>query len=64
MNRKNAHLYLPLVRALSFGMTIQANRSPDPAGDPQWVDLDENEGEVLFTCAPELYRVKPEGVKE
>lgn len=58
MNKRNARRYLPLVAALAEGRTIQANRGGD--GEPNWVSLDENDGEVRFSCAPELYRVAPD----
>jgi hypothetical protein len=55
MNKRNAGRYLPLVSALAEGRIIQANRgSPD---DPHWVSLDENDGEVRFSCEPDLYRI-------
>lgn len=58
MNKTNAHHYLPHVRDLAEGHTLQANRGTDEA--PRWEDLDANDGEVLFTCAPDKYRRKPE----
>ncbi len=55
MNKQNAAQYLPMVAALAEGRTIQANRGT--RGDPHWVALDENDGEVRFSCEPDLYRV-------
>lgn len=59
MNKHNAARYLPLVAALAEGRTIQANRGSP--GEPQWENLEANEGEVHFTCVPELYRIAPDG---
>lgn len=58
MTRHNAYAYLPLVAALAFSKTIQALRE-QPDGTHAWEDFGP-EDEVLFTCGPELYRVKPE----
>lgn len=55
MNKHNAAQYLPLVIALSEGKEIEANRGYE--GNPIWEPVSED-GEVLFTCAPHLYRVK------
>ncbi len=57
MNKHNAKQYLPLIAALAAGHTIQANRGTPT--DPHWVDLTDDDGEVRFSCAPELYRVAP-----
>jgi hypothetical protein len=58
MNKRTAAQYLPLVAALAEGRTIQANRGTP--GEPHWVSLDENDGEVRFSCEPDLYRVEPD----
>lgn len=58
MNKRTAARYLPLVAALAEGRTVQANRGTP--SDPHWVSLDENDGEVRFSCEPELYRVEPD----
>lgn len=58
MNRHNAYAYLPLVAALAASKTIQAYRG-QPGGSIAWEDFGPDD-EVLFTCPPHLYRVKPE----
>jgi len=50
MNKKNAHLYLPLVQALADGKTIQTEFGG------YWYDEDE----ISFYDDPEDYRIKPE----
>lgn len=51
MNKDNAHRYLPLVRALAEGKTIQ--HSGCGGG---WYDADP----CHFSLPPEDYRIKPE----
>jgi hypothetical protein len=51
MNKNNAKEYLPLVKALAEGKTVQIS-----ASNGQWT----NPTEVEFTLAPNCYRVKPE----
>ena len=51
MNKKNAHLFLPLVQALVDGKTIQYNPC-----DTGWADI----AELNFYESPEHYRIKPE----
>jgi len=58
MNKKNAHLFLPLVQALAAGLTIRANRGT--RDNPLWVRLEAEDGEVHFSCAPDLYDVDPD----
>ena len=58
MNKHTAAQYLPLVAALAEGRTLQANRGN--RSDPHWVSLDENDGEVRFSCEPDLYRIEPD----
>lgn len=52
MNKGNAHLFLPLVKALSEGKTIQIRFSSSEA----WADANN----LGFDSAPENYRIKPE----
>jgi hypothetical protein len=51
MNKENAHLFLPLVQALSDGKTIQY--SPF---DTMWSDI----ADPNFEDPPNRYRIKPE----
>ena len=51
MNKENAHLFLPLVKALADGKTIQYY------SDGRWVD---DGGNIGFSNDPDLYRIKPE----
>lgn len=52
MNSQNAAQYLPLIKALSKGKTIQINTL-----DKQWMDADSN---IDFIHSPLFYRIKPE----
>ena len=62
MNKSNAHLFLPLVKALSEGETIQLSRHEDPRhlGMTIW---DNCAHDVDFEFKPERYRVKPRPVE-
>jgi len=51
MNKDDAHLYLPLVKALAEGKTIQYNY-----GGECWKDYEE----LAFGHNPCAYRIKPE----
>lgn len=51
MNKKDAHLYLPLVQALADGNTLQCK---DITGE--WLDL----LNVTLAGEPQDYRIKPE----
>lgn len=50
MTKHDAHLYLPLIEALSKGKTIQVNIKKE------WHDVPD----VVFDRLPHSYRVKPE----
>lgn len=50
MNKSNAHLYLPLVQALTEGKTIQVRNGFD-----EWKDMPE----PSFTIEPYRYQIKP-----
>jgi hypothetical protein len=51
MNKDNAPLYLPIVKALAEGKKIQCN-----FGKQHWKDV----CEINFFEAPDEYRIKPE----
>ena len=51
MNAQNAKEFLPLIRALADGKTIQYNDEGD------WMDTTEL---MTRACTPEFYRIKPE----
>jgi hypothetical protein len=53
MDAKSAKQFLPLVKALAEGKTIQEQLSKEG----KWVDLFEH---VSFDMDPEFYRVKPD----
>ena len=55
MNKENAHLYLPLVKALSDGKKIQYRL----LGCSEWETLDDRGG-IDFCSPPGHYRIKPE----
>lgn len=55
MNKDNAHLYLPLVQALSEGKVIEVNYSSIKS-NPDW----RVQEELVFNYPPESYRVRPE----
>lgn len=56
MNEKNAPLYLPLLKALAKGKTIQYLGSHF-----KWKSYKKGE-DILFNRDPSKYRVKPEWV--
>lgn len=51
MNKDNAALYLPLVKALAEGKTIEFQASPG-----RWMTIAKPD----FSCTPEYYRIKRE----
>ena len=53
MNKQNAHLYLPLVQALTEGKTIEFQITGD---DEKWVEMIN----VSFGPSPQKYRIKQE----
>ncbi len=59
MNASNANLYLPLVKALAEGKTIQCKTSCKGSGVDKdgWFDM---VGDLLFDNPPHFYRIKPE----
>jgi len=57
MNKDNAHLFLPIVQALSEGKQIQYQNGSDKK--PCWDDFDEDE-EISFHDDVKEYRIKPE----
>ncbi len=59
MNASNANLYLPLVKALAEGKTIQCRTSCKGSGVDSngWFDM---VGDLLFDTPPDFYRIKPE----
>lgn len=52
MNSQNAAKYLPLIKALSEGKTLQIN-----SYGKQWLDVDDH---VDLMKEPSIYRIKPE----
>ena len=57
MNKGNAHLFLPIVQALTDGKQLQYR---DGCKDnPYWVDF-EDDDQIGFHTDPEDYRIKPE----
>lgn len=52
MDSRNAAAYIPLVKALSEGKTLQISIL-----DGKWIDLEHN---ITFRSPPENYRIKPE----
>lgn len=56
MNSQNAAQYLPLVKALAEGKTIQMNAGNK--NSPDWDDL--HGGSIIFGDEPSFYRIKPE----